>query len=218
VVAPNNPTGSYLKLDELERLSGLGLPIISDEVFAEYPLKPDARRAESALYGRAPLVLALGGLSKSVGLPQLKLAWVALGGEEAQVGEALSRLELIADAFLSPGTPVQQALPGLLSEGCVVRRAILDRALTNLASLRALLSESAATVLDVEGGWYATLKLPSTRSEGSWAKHLLEHGVAVQPGAFFDFQAEPYVVVSLIVPEPEFRRGIERLRACVDAP
>jgi alanine-synthesizing transaminase len=218
VVSPNNPTGSYSKKDELATLSALGLPIVSDEVFAGYPLRDDPTRATSALEGPAPLVFALSGLSKLAALPQMKLAWIAVGGEEASVQASLAGLELIADAFLSVGAPVQHALPALLGSRAHAEQTISRRCRDNLASLRAALPGSAATLLDVEGGWYATLRLPRTRSELDWTLALLENdGVYVHPGHFFDFEREAYVILSLLTPEAAFRDGVDRIVARVAA-
>ncbi len=212
LVSPNNPTGSYVKMDELAALESLGLPLVSDEVFASYPFGPDPRRAGSALEARGTLVFALGGLSKLAGLPQMKLAWIAAGGPEALLEAALSRLELIADSFLSVGTPVQHALPALLAAGQGTRRAILARTRHNLETLRALVHESAATLLSVEGGWYATLRLPRTLPEEEWALRFLEEdAVYVHPGHFFDFAEEAFVVISLLVPEELFGEGVRRI-------
>jgi hypothetical protein len=216
-VSPNNPTGSYLKRTELDALASLGLPIVSDEVFAGYPLRDDATRAASALDAAgAPLVFALGGLSKLAALPQMKLAWLVAGGEPARASAALARLEVIADAFLSVGAPVQHALPALLATRGPVERAIRARTRDNLASVRAAVTGSAATLLDVEGGWYATLRLPRTRTEAEWTLGLLEEeGVYVHPGHFFDFEDEAYVVVSLLTQGDTLRDGMRRLVARV---
>lgn len=212
-VSPNNPTGSYLKRDELDALASLNLPIVSDEVFGEFPLRADAARASSALEAKAaPLVFALGGLSKSAALPQMKLAWIAVGGEEGPAGAALARLEVIADAFLSVGTPVQHALAGILASRATAADAIRRRTRANLACLHAAVAGTAASLLDVEGGWYATLRLPRTQSEERWALELLEdEGVYVHPGHFFDFDEEAYVVVSLITPEADLVQGVTRI-------
>ncbi len=218
VVSPNNPTGSYLKQDELRALEKLGLPLISDEVFAGYPLMDDPRRAASALEAQGLLVFSLGGLSKLAALPQMKLAWAALGGPAALVDEALGRLELVADTYLSVGTPVQLALPALLGSRTTAEQAILARCRDNLAALRRELDGSAATPLHVEGGWYAVVRLPATRSEEEWVLALLERGVLVQPGWFYDFETEPYVIVSLLTPERELRDGAAVLADCVAAP
>jgi aspartate/methionine/tyrosine aminotransferase len=217
VVAPNNPTGSYLKRDELAALAEIGLPIVSDEVFATYPLRDDARRAESALEASDALVFALGGLSKMAALPQMKLAWIAAGGPRALVDDALSRIELVADAMLSVGAPVQHALPTLLATRDVAAGAIASRTRENLATLRVALAGSAATVLDVEGGWYATVRLPRTQSEESWALELLaKDDVYVHPGHFFDFADEAYAIVSLLTPREVLIEGARRIAARVD--
>jgi alanine-synthesizing transaminase len=212
-VSPNNPTGSYLKRSELESLATLGLPIVSDEVFARYPLKEDPTRARSALEATdAPLVFALGGLSKRAALPQMKLAWIVVGGEEARARAAMERMEVIADAFLSVGAPVQHALPALLASCEVTRGAIGGRTLRNLAFVRSAAEGSPLSLLDVEGGWYATLRVPRTRSEMDWALTLLdEDEVHVHPGHFFDFEDEAYLVVSLLPPEDVFREATLRI-------
>jgi hypothetical protein len=212
-VSPNNPTGSYLKRTELTGLAALGLPIVSDEVFALYPLREDATRARSALdAGGAPLVFALGGLSKLAALPQMKLAWMAVGGEEGRVAEAMGRLEVIADAFLSLGTPVQHAVTALLESRHAAEGAIRERTRDNLAFVRSLMPGSPVSLLDVEGGWYATLRVPRTRSELEWAVALVEEdGVHVHPGHFFDFEGEAYLVVSLLTEEATFQEAIRRL-------
>jgi alanine-synthesizing transaminase len=213
-VSPNNPTGSYLKTTELAVLGALGLPIVSDEVFARYALRDDVSRARSALEAQtqAPLVFALGGLSKLAALPQAKLAWMVLGGDAARVEAALARLEVIADAFLSVGAPVQHALPALLASRGVAEQAIRDRTGANLRWLASAVADSAVSLLDAEGGWYATLRLPRTRGEEAWALAFLEEdGVHVHPGHFFDFEDEAYVVVSLLTPEATLREGSQRI-------
>jgi aspartate/methionine/tyrosine aminotransferase len=217
VVSPNNPTGSYLKRDELARLAALGLPILSDEVFGEYPLGGEAGRASSVLESAETLVIALDGLSKLAALPQLKLAWMSLNGPDRLVSEALSRLELILDTFLSPNTPVQHALPALLDSRHVAQAAILDRARANQKSLQTACEGTPVSVLPAEGGWYAVLRLPDVMSDEEWALALLEGGVLVQPGYFFDFDAAPHVVVSLLTPEATLREGAARLLGRVSA-
>jgi alanine-synthesizing transaminase len=214
-VSPNNPTGSYLKRDEIDLFAATGLPVVSDEVFARYSLRADPRRAPSALAGAGlPLVFALGGLSKLAALPQLKVAWIAAGGDGARVRDALARLEVIADAFLSVGTPVQHALPSLLAAGRVTEGAIRERLASNATWLAQACRDAPVSLLDAEGGWYATLRLPATRSEEAWSLALLEDdGVYVHPGHYFDFEREPYVVASLLTPEAPFRGGMRRLIA-----
>ncbi len=206
VVSPNNPTGSCLKADELEALKSLGLPIVSDEVFAEYMfLEPRDRVRVAAKHAGGSLVLSLGGLSKLVGLPQMKLGWMIIGGDAT---EALERLSWIADAWLSVGAPVQHALPTLLAAGVLSREAIATRAMKNLASLDRAVSGTAATRLDVEGGWYATLRIPRVRSEMETCLRALDRGAYVHPGAFFDFEDDGYLVLSLLTPEADFGEGV----------
>lgn len=213
VVSPNNPTGSYLKRSELEALAELGVPVVSDEVFARYPLLDDPRRVSSALALGDVLVLALGGLSKLAALPQLKLAWMLLGGPEPAVEEARTRLELIADTYLSVSAPVQNGLGALFEATRPTARAISERTRHNLESARAALDGSPISVLHVEGGWYAVLGLPRVEGEEGWIVGLLEHeDVLVQPGWFFDFPDEPYAVVSLLTPETTLEEGLRRFR------
>ena len=211
-VSPNNPTGSYLKHDELAALSSLGLPIVSDEVFASYPLREEPTRATTALEAQGTLVFSLGGLSKLAALPQMKLAWIVVGGDAPDVTDAMARLEVLADAYLSVGTPVQHALPHLLASRVSAESAIQSRTRANLELLRSRVTGTAGTLLDVEGGWYATLRVPATRSEESWVLELLEEdGVHVHPGHFFDFEREAYLVLSLLTPEGIFAEGVGRL-------
>jgi len=212
VVSPNNPTGSFLKRDELSRLVELGLPIISDEVFSSFALGPDPRRVSSVLESEATLVFALGGLSKLAALPQLKLAWLCAAGPKPLLDEALSRLELIADTFLSPGTPVQHALPEILDSRLPVERALNARIAHNFALLRIALEGTAATPFYLEGGWYAVVRLPALQSETDWVLALLElDGVLTQPGWFYDFPAGAQLVLSLITEEAPFALGVTRI-------
>lgn len=218
-VNPNNPTGSYLGADELEAMLDLGLPIVSDEVFATYPLGPGipADRVATVLGAKRGLVFALSGLSKLAGLPQLKLGWIACGGDPARTAEAIERLETVLDAYLSVGAPVQHGLSELLRAGRTTSDAIRARTRANLAVVRdsARMAE-AMSVLDVEGGWYATLRVPETRSDEEWAVGLVdEDGVYVHPGYFFDMTRGAHLVVSLLTPEDELREGMARIAARV---
>lgn len=220
LVNPNNPTGSFLKKDELARLWALcgqrQIPIISDEVFADYAFRPDPERVQTLVDTGEALTFSLSGLSKVSGLPQMKLGWIAAGGPGA--AEALERLELIADTYLSVATPVQHALPRLLEEGKAVQKQIAQRTCGNLDVLRAAIAgDSACEVLDVEGGWYATVRVPRTRSEEEWTLELLEkENVLVQPGFFYDFDSEAYLVLSLLTPPDTFREGVARVLALAD--
>ncbi len=209
VVQPNNPTGSFVTRGELATLAQFGLPIVSDEVFGCYGWTAGSDAPKSVLEQDDALVLVLDGLSKRAALPQMKLAWMTLAGPSALVGEALSRLELIADTFLSPGTPVQLALPALLRAGRATQQAILRRVTRNYRHLGELARGSAVTPLHAEGGWYAVLRLPQVLSEEQWVARLLDAGVWVQPGYFYDFEHEAFAVVSLLTPESDFDAGVE---------
>jgi alanine-synthesizing transaminase len=219
-VHPNNPTGHYLKRAELAVLAELGLPIVSDEVFADYALGEDAERAQSALEAaQRVLVFRLGGLSKALALPQLKLAWTAVAGPAPQRDEALRRLAHIADAYLSPATPVQLALPDLLALAPRVQERIIARCAANLGTLRRTLgTDSAASVLAVEGGWYAIVRLPEVLDEDGWVLALLERDrVLVQPGYYYELGRGAFVVLSLIPRERDFAEGVARLARRVEA-
>lgn len=212
VVSPNNPTGSYLGQGELDELAQVGIPIISDEVFGEYSVSADPRRAASALRTDSALVLALDGLSKLAGLPQMKLAWMTVGGPEEQVAELLARLELVSDAFLSPSAAVQHALPALLAASASTRDFIRARLARNHSALLRAAADTAITVLRYEGGWYVVLRLPAVRPEEDWVLGLLEErDVLVQPGYFYDFTSEPFAVVSLLTEPRTFDEGVSRL-------
>jgi alanine-synthesizing transaminase len=211
VVSPNNPTGSCVTEDELAALSSLG-PIVCDEVFAPYVFSERSGRVTcAATHARTGLVFSLGGLSKLAGLPQMKLAWIIVGGADPLVEQALNRLAWVADAYLSVAAPVQHALPELLDKSEVTRQAIGERLRKNLGELDAHVRGTAATRLDVEGGWYATLRVPRVRSEMATALNVLERGVYVHPGAFFGFEDEAYLVVSLLTRENEFDEAIPLL-------
>ncbi len=211
LISPNNPTGSFTRRAELDALLQLNIPIISDEVFSDYCLMASRPDLPSALVADTSLVFALGGLSKSCALPQLKLAWMVVGGQAELREQALIRLELIADTFLSPNTPVQVALPQLLDFGAQRHAQVKQRLHCNAATLRQLTANSAVDVLPAQGGWSAALKLPLTVSE-DWALLLLEElHVLVQPGWFYDFTDDRIVVVSLLTRENDFAHGIERL-------
>jgi alanine-synthesizing transaminase len=223
VVSPNNPTGSYLKRAELDALAihcrAHGLALIGDEVFAEYVLDADLPRTSSVLSQRQALTFGLGGLSKGLGLPQLKLGWIVTTGPDELVRPALERLELICDTYLSVATPVQAGLPALLADGAAVRTGIRDRVTRNY---RALLETApqypSVDVLPAEGGWYAVIQVPAMQSEESLALQLLEHDrVLVHPGYFFDFPREAFLVMSLL-PRPEiFDRAVSRVLRRVEA-
>jgi aspartate/methionine/tyrosine aminotransferase len=222
LVSPNNPTGSFVSDDDFDRLAQLaaehGLAMIVDEVFADFPFSP-ANGAITAVAGRPSpaLVFSLGGLSKSCGLPHLKLGWMVATGPTVVVSDALARLELIADTYLSVGTPVQLALPGLLQAGAAIRGQIIERIQHNRrALLGALGTDSPCTLLPAEAGWCAILRVPEIMSDEAWASTLLEQdGVLLQPGYFFDLAMGATLVLSLIVQEQVFAEGVARLLARV---
>ena len=216
-VSPNNPTGSYLDAREAHALQDVcrrrGWALIVDEVFADYPLETTgpAPRTDWAV-GAPVLTFSLGGASKTLGLPQVKLGWVIAGGPDADRRAALDGLEHVADTFLSVSTPVQLAAGDLLSAGGAVRHAIHARVRENLASARQIASAfPACTVLPVEGGWTAIVRVPALRPEEDLVLSLLqrEH-VLVHPGYFFDFESEAFLVVSLLPQPALFRDAFER--------
>ena len=221
-IHPNNPTGSFLAADELAFLSELcaehDLALISDEVFLDYALEPDPLRAPSAISQSRCLTFSLSGLSKLAGLPQLKLAWIATAGPEPLVARALQRLEVIADTYLSVSAPVQHAAAELLAAAPAFQSPLLHRLRENVAEARrALAPPSAASALPVEGGWTQVLRLPAIKTGEAWALELLEtDGVLTQPGYFYDFPAEAYLVVSLLTPPADLAEGLARLRRAVD--
>ena len=218
VVNPNNPTGSFLKHAELDRLDSLaaerGLAILSDEVFRDYAFADETNRVSTLAGDRQALTFSMSGLSKIAGLPQMKLGWIAANGPHGK--EALDALELIADTYLSVSTPVQVALPSLLALASGIMEQVRQRTASNLARLRETMLGSAATLLRTEGGWYAVLQVPRTRTEEEWTLKLLgESNVLVQPGFFFDFESEAFLVLSLL-PEPaKFAEGVSRLRSII---
>ena len=218
VVNPGNPAGAYLKRDELDGLARIcarhGCAIISDEVFSEFPAV-DVPRAARTVAGRGDVLsFALSGLSKLCGLPQLKLAWIAASGPGA--AEALSRLERIADAYLSVGTQVQLAAPDLIARRQQFQRPLLERLARNRSALLAARARSAPwDVLPAEAGWSAVLAIPRIRTEEEWALGLLDLAVLVHPGYFFDFPEGAHLVVSLLPREETFARAAAVLNAAL---
>ncbi len=214
-VHPNNPTGSCVSSSELARISALcrqrDLALIADEVFAEYRFSPSDAPA-TLLGAEAPLVFALGGLSKFLGLPQMKLAWIACAGSPERVEQALARLEVIADTYLSANMPVQRAFPGWLKFAPDIQGQIRSRLEENLRFLTKTAEEGSCRLLPAQGGWSAVVRVPDLPDEESMILDLLEQdGVVVYPGYFFDFSDPGFLVLSLL-PSPElFREGVRRL-------
>jgi alanine-synthesizing transaminase len=223
-VSPNNPTGSALtehEADELvRRCAERRTALILDEVFSDYPFAETPLLEPTALQQDDCLLFRLGGLSKTGGLPQVKLGWVALSGPGRLVDEAMDRLELIFDTYLSVSTPVQVAAPALLGGSSPIRDQIRARVRHNYRALQdaAARTDAGVTALAADGGWSAVLRVPATASEEALALDLLTHdGVVVHPGFFFDFPREAFLVVSLL-PEPDvFARGVRLILERVHA-
>jgi alanine-synthesizing transaminase len=216
VVNPNNPTGSFLKKDELERLAALSserqIALICDEVFSDYAFGADTERAATVAGLEQGLAFALSGLSKIAGLPQMKLGWIVVAGASEERRRAWDRLEWIADTYLSVGTPVQCAAARLVAAGRSVREQIRGRTAENLQFTRRAVEGTEVNLLNVEGGWFATLQVPRVRSEEEWTLELLERAnVLVQPGYFYDFESEAFLVVSLLTELGVFQYGLRKL-------
>jgi aspartate/methionine/tyrosine aminotransferase len=233
LITPHNPTGWILgrrEQDALVRMgSARGLALIADEVFADFIFhgSPDWQEAVGAGDEPAPplaraggegLLLSLGGLSKGAGLPQMKVAWLVVGGGGTAAAAALERLEWIADTQLSVATPQQLALPGWLAAAGDYRRALRRRLQANRRQLLAgVQGRGGCRVLPSGGGWWAVLRLPAVRTDEEDCMALLErHDLLVHPGYFFDFPPGTYLVLSLL-PEPSvLAAGVERLAFYLD--
>ncbi len=215
VVHPNNPTGSFVRSDEIGSLNRLcreyNLALIADEVFLDYP--HDGVSRQTFACNREVLTFTLSGLSKIAGLPQMKVAWVCTSGPENQLTHALARLEVIADTFLSMNAPIQLATPLLLEQRKNFQSLLLQRLRTNLEELNHLLAkQDNCSLLRVEGGWYAVVRVPVTHSDEELAVKLLQNsGVVVHPGTFYDFPSDGYLIVSLITSPHVFHEGIARV-------
>jgi aspartate/methionine/tyrosine aminotransferase len=215
VVNPNNPTGHFVKESELARLneicSAREMAIIADEVFLDFGLGDGG--PVSLAGNEAALTFAMSGLSKIAGLPQMKMAWMATSGPEELRRAALERLEVIADTYLSPNAPVQLATHAFLEQRGRFQKQVMTRVQANLAEMdRQLAGQKTCGRLEAEGGWYAILRVPATRSDEELAVELLsERDVYVHPGHFFDFAGEGYLVVSLIARAEDFAEGMRRI-------
>ena len=221
VVSPNNPTGAFLKRNELSLIASVcrahGLALIVDEVFSDFGVGQDERRVHSAVTHEGALTFVLNGLSKLSGLPQMKLAWIHASGPADLRGQALERLAFISDAYLSVGTPVQHAAAVLVETRRQVAAQIRARTDANFSALAAAARGTSLSVLKREGGWYAVLRLPDQVSEEALALRLLEEKhVLVHPGYFYDFPAgNSFLVLSLLPDQPLFQEGIARLVSTV---
>jgi alanine-synthesizing transaminase len=214
VVNPGNPTGHYLHEGELAALATLcadtGLALVSDEVFSDFAWDPEPDRV-ATVAGRAlpMLTFCLSGLSKVAGLPGLKLGWTHVGGPAAERDEALARLEWVADTFLSVSTPVQQALPALLAHAPRFQSALLERVKQNRRRLVAARpSQASWDVVPAHGGWSAVLRIPREPGEEATCLALLDAGLVVQPGYFYDFTGGAFLVLSLLPPPDVFESAL----------
>jgi alanine-synthesizing transaminase len=219
-VHPNNPTGSYVHPEEIGPLNSAcrenSLALIVDEVFLDHAHDGAPRTTFTA--NQEVLTFTLSGLSKISALPQRQVAWITTSGPADQVNSAMLRLEVIADTFLSMNAPTQLAVPVLLDQRHQVQPVLLDRLRSNLEELdRQLSRQSKCKRLDVEGGWYAVLRVPVTKTDEDLAIEVLRNcSVLVHPGHFYDFPSDGYLVVSLITPTDQFREGMGRVVECVE--
>ena len=215
VVHPNNPTGHFTRRPEMQSLNTIGatqrLALIVDEVFLDFCL--DQEKPLSFAGSGDALTFTLSGLSKICGLPQMKAAWIAVSGPQVVKREALARLEVIADTYLSLSTPVQLAMPTFFSQRRAFQEQWMARLQRNLAEVdHQLALQKVCSRLEVKGGWYAVLRVPATRSDEELALALLEEkGVYVHPGHFYDFASDGFLVVSLISRESEISKGLKSL-------
>jgi alanine-synthesizing transaminase len=233
VVNPNNPTGHYVKPEELAMLneicSARDLALIADEVFLDFahetnsfrrdPLKAprprnnNDKKPASLSTNNGALTFTMSGLSKISGLPQMKAAWLVTSGPEALKKQALERIEVIADTYLSMNAPIQLALPIFLDQRHGFQKQVLTRIKRNLGELdRQLMVRKSCSRLEIEGGWYAVVRVPATRTDDELAVDLLtKRGIYVHPGHFYDFTKDGHLIVSLIMPEREFAEGCRQL-------
>jgi alanine-synthesizing transaminase len=218
VVHPNNPTGHFTKAEETMQLnqicSGKKMAVLADEVFLDFSV---GMAGKSFVANTRALTFTMSGISKISGLPQMKLAWLAVSGPEDLKREAMARLEMIADTYLSLNAPIQLAASVLLQQRKQFQQQLMDRVRANLAELDAQLAgHREVNRLIVEGGWYAVLRIPATRPDEELAIELLQkHGVYLHPGHFYDFPDDGYLVVSLITPEQDFHEGMGRILSAV---
>ncbi len=214
VVHPNNPTGHFCKPQEMQKLNEIcaahEIAIIADEVFLDFALKEEHPATFAA--NSDAMTFTLSGLSKICGLPQMKAAWLVVSGPEPRKSEALARLEVIADTYLSMNAPIQWALPTLLGQRHAFQIQLIARVRENLAELDAQLAkQKSCSRLEVEGGWNALIQVPATRSDEELAIDLLAtRGVYVHPGHFYDFPSEGTIILSLLTPQHQFREGVKR--------
>jgi alanine-synthesizing transaminase len=215
VVHPNNPTGHFLKMEEIRKLNEIcaarNLAIIADEVFLDFALRE--KQAATFAANSAALTFTMSGLSKICGLPQMKAAWLIVSGPERSKEKALARLEVIADTYLSMNAPIQLALPAFLGQRKDFQRQLMTRAQENLLELdRQLARQKSCRRLEVEGGWNAVIRVPATRTDEELSIELLaSKGLYAHPGHFYEFPSNGHLVVSLISGEKAFAKGMRLL-------
>lgn len=225
LVHPNNPTGHFVSRSEAEQLQELCLKreiaLVIDEVFLDYkiPFADTRKKHGSFAFGARSLTFVVSGLSKIAGLPQMKVGWIAAAGPDALVREAIARLEIIADTYLSLNAPIQHALPTLLAQRGAMQPQITQRIEENLRTLDEKLErQELVSRLESEGGWCTVLRVPAVQPDEELAIRLLEdYSVLAHPGHFYDFPGEGYLVVSLLTPVEEFGEGARAIIQCVDA-
>jgi alanine-synthesizing transaminase len=232
VVNPNNPTGHFVKAEELAALNAIcasrDMALIADEVFLDFAHadsngrrelgkpqrpRPGNGRTHSLAVNGGALTFTMSGLSKISGLPQMKAAWLVASGPETLKKQALERIEVIADTYLSMNAPVQLAVPIFLQQRHGFQKQVLTRIRRNVGELdRQLMLRKTCSRLDIEGGWYAVVRVPATRSDDDLAVELLtKKGIYVHPGHFYDFATDGYLIVSLIMPERDFAEGCRQM-------
>ena len=225
LVHPNNPTGHFVARSEAEQLQEFCLAreiaLVIDEVFLDYrvPLTDTRQKHGSFVFDDRTLTFVASGLSKIAGLPQMKVGWIAAAGPDATVRDAIARLEIIADTYLSLNAPVQHALPTLLAQRGVMQPQIMRRIEENLRMLEEdIKRQKLISRLQFEGGWCAVLRVPAVEPDEELTVRLLEdYSVLTHPGHFYDFPDDGYLVVSLLTPVEEFGEGIRAIIQCVDA-
>ena len=220
-VHPNNPTGSYLKQNEFERVCALAnehhCAVIADEVFQSYSFFPDVHRANILALQSSVLLFSLNGISKLLGLPQLKLSWIIVSGQPKQIAEAFDRLDIIADTYLSVNTPAQVALPKLLGQLQYIGEQIRKRVCSNYQVLQDIFKDSTVSVFHGEGGWYGILQFPQFHNDDEWAVELLlQQCILVHPGHFFEMKQNSCIVLSLLTSPDVFADALSRIRMFVE--
>ncbi len=214
LINPNNPTGSYISEEEKKEIINIAkkynLALISDEVFFDYNI--DGKNYNSFAGNKECLTFVLSGISKILALPQMKLSWIVISGKEEIKKEAIERLELVSDTFLSVSIPIQNALKEFFKYGEKLKSKIISRVKENYFILQEYFNNSPVRVLNTSGGWSTILELPRIISEEEWIKRLLlEENCLVYPGYFFDFEREAFCSLSLIVEQNLLIKGIEKI-------